>query len=176
MLSEIQAIQAGDPQATARFIAAHEAMIQSWVARMMLGCGQDASDVVQDALVEIFTSIRTVRGGVSSVTPWMRTVARNVVCQYFRKERYQNRLDYHDPHELEVGTYTTDAALNQDVKLALAGLPPDDVELLVQRHVEGMAVRELASSLDMSNSTVKRRLRRDALRLRKRLSDAQSRR
>lgn len=175
MVSNFQAVQAGDPQAMAHFVAAHEAKVQKWVGGMMRGCGADVLDVVQDTFIEVLLNIRSVHGGTSSVTPWMRQVAHNVVCRYFRRQHYRNILDYRDPRELELGTYPSPSDQTRDLKRALALLPEEEAEVLVRYHLEGAGIPELAFAFSTSESTIKRRLRRGTRRIRTRLGETHSR-
>ena len=127
----------------------------------------DAQDLAVDACLRWLAHVDC---GQLACMAWFHRVTRNLLVDHCRRrgreqlllESYAGELrsaaeENHWPEEWCVET--------------LAGLPPDDREILLGHYVEGLKVKELARRLELSADCVKQRLHRARERLQARLVD-----
>jgi RNA polymerase sigma-70 factor, ECF subfamily len=138
--------------------------------------GQDAEDLVQEALVRACRSFRTLRDRAAGPR-WLRVILTNVW-------RDRLRADGRNPDEVPVGEeerfslYATlveedplpysdtlhvdflGAFSRADVHLVLRRLPPHERAPLVLRYVEGFDTKEVAAMLELPLGTVLSQLHR----------------
>lgn len=151
----------------------------------------DASDVVQDVLIEANAQLadfacerpiafypwlrqlawrRLVRLHEQHVRADRRSVSREVfsVCDLADKSALrlieQLAVPSPDPHQKLIKS-----EFKERVRAALAGLSPHDQEVLILRHLEELKVKEIASILGVEHDTVRARLRRALGRLKRNL-------
>jgi RNA polymerase sigma-70 factor (ECF subfamily) len=135
-------------------------------------CGSDrglAEDVTQEAWLRAVVSWKK-SGLPDNPLAWLKTVARNLLLNYYRKAPHisldalpadweQKLLD-----ESPDGTSPEEAAA---VAWGLARLKPAQAQLIEAYHLEGRRIGEIASELGLSERAVEGRLRRARLKLRK---------
>jgi RNA polymerase sigma-70 factor (ECF subfamily) len=175
---------AGDAQAVQGLLDRHRERLLRMVAvrldpRLAARC--DASDVVQDALLE---AVRRLPGYLRErplpFYPWLRQLAWDRLVEVHRRhvragrrsinrEELASRLPDRSADQLaerllDSATGPGQALLRDElrarVREALARLEPKDREVLVLRHLEQLRVAEIAAVLGISEGAVKmRRLR-----------------
>ncbi len=142
------------------------------LARRLVSDDDDASDVVQDAYLRAFRSIRKFRGD-AQFTTWLYRITANCASTHLGKRRRHrhdefddeaNVIDLHPDHDPAVAT---DGALLRDrVEVAVAALPPKLRAVVVLRDIYDLNHGEIAEELGISESAAKVRLHRARRKLR----------
>ncbi len=152
-------------------------------------CGgpTDAEDVMQDALLKTFRYVKRIRDPHAFRT-WLYRTVRNA-CLMKRRRRIGEpkrvlSLDDLLPSvegpgaaidAVESGrnpeAMAVNAALRRRLGKALRALPPEYRAVVFLREMEGLSTRDVAGVLKISESSVKMRLHRARLFLRKELED-----
>jgi RNA polymerase sigma-70 factor (ECF subfamily) len=187
---------AGDPDARGRLLQRHRQRLRKLVALRLdrrLAARADASDVVQDSLVEADRRLGDfMRQRQVPFYVWLRQLTLERLTDLYRlhlraQKRSVRREEIsvsHLPDEslLELAQRlvargsSPDARLaredlNRRVRALLAGLPQRDREVLAMRHLEQLSVAEIAAALGLSEGAVKVRHVRALERLRQRLDE-----
>lgn len=142
------------------------------LARRLVSDPDDARDVVQDAYLRAYRSIRKFRGDAQFST-WMHRITANCAATHLGKRR----RDRHDDLDEEVTVIDTDperdpesqadlAALRGRLEAAIAELPPRLRAVVVLRDVYDFNHAEIAQELGISESAAKVRLHRARRKLR----------
>ncbi len=141
--------------------------LYAWVARRSGGDRELAEDVVQEAWLRAVARWRR-RGLPADPSAWLRTVARNLIFNHYRRRRpevlEEVELDLEAPSEPR--TPGTAALLHW----GLARLGRREARLLEAFHLEGRDTASIAAELSVSERAVEGRLRRSREALRARLS------
>jgi RNA polymerase sigma factor (sigma-70 family) len=143
------------------------------LARWIAGSRTDADDIVQEAALRAFKSIRNFSGG--STRAWTLTIVRNTSYTWLAKNRpstvvLTEDLDQRTREEMEhaVGdddVPTPEAALIakmevEGVRNAVAALPLPFREILVLREIHDLDYRSIAEIIQVPIGTVMSRLAR----------------
>ena len=150
------------------------------VAYRMMNNAQDAEDVTQETFLSAYRNWASFRGG-SSVGTWLYRIAVNACLMRLRKEKRAraSKADtgYEDADVLDwvpdLSGTPEDQAINSELReemlKALGSLSADLRVAVVLRDVQGMSNAEAASILGVSVSSMKARLHRARVLLRKQL-------
>jgi RNA polymerase sigma-70 factor, ECF subfamily len=145
------------------------------LARWLTRGGDDAEDVVQEALLRAFRAFSGFRG--AEPRAWLLAIVRNACFTWLRKNRRQEVTT-----EFDEQTHTLDGdATNPErlvlregdgarVRQALEDLPAEYREVVVLREMEGMSYKEIATIADIPVGTVMSRLARARGRLQQALA------
>jgi RNA polymerase sigma-70 factor (ECF subfamily) len=164
----IALVLAGDTQAFGRLVSRYQRQLYRHAVAIVLD-HDVASDMVQDAFVRAYTSLRDCRDR-ARFRGWIFQALRNRCFDYLKEAR---RRDV----PLDAAAAVADPAagpaamaeqrrLRSDIERALAQLPAEQREAFVMHYVDGMPYEAMAELLGTSLSAVKMR----ALRARERLS------
>ncbi len=140
---------AGDHAAFADVVMPHQAHLRAIVA-FYVPHAHAVVEVVQDALVDAFTGLKTFEAG-REFGPWLRTLCRNRARRWLR-DRARNKL-HESPLDSLVATIPDqdiDENLLTRLRNCLQHLDPRQRDLLHARYVEGEAVQELARARKIS--------------------------
>jgi len=161
-----------------RTLAAH----QGWLRRVVasrLNEAQAVDEVMQDLALAAVAQHSPLHNPARAAV-WLYRLAVRHVLLYRRKtgrqrslvDRYAARkaVSAIDASPSPLGWLVRDER-QQLVQQALRRLPPRDAELLILKHAEGYAARELAERLGVAVATVETRLHRARRRLRAELAD-----
>jgi RNA polymerase sigma-70 factor (ECF subfamily) len=157
------------------------------LAIRVTGNASDAEEVVQDALWTASRRIDTFRGAAAFGT-WVYRITANAANQKLRGRRsMRNEVSWEDlgpsfddkgQHVEVAGDWSgrlTNPAIEGELKSVLGGaideLPVDYRTPFLLRDVEGLPYPEIADTLQIKLGTVKSRVHRTRLLLRKRLAD-----
>jgi len=158
----VRAAAKGDQDACQQLFVRCAPDLTRWVSRVVLG-SDDAQDIVQDAFVDAFLQLKSLKQP-ESFRGWLRTIALTRVRRRFRTQRLLRRLGFAHAEPAEVESLISPDAppeavteLRQVASL-LRTLPTDEGLVLVLRRVEGYRLEEIAEQLELSLATVKRRL------------------
>ena len=135
---------------------------QSWLVRLLvylLGNRGDAEDVAQEAFVRAFLSLRNFRGD-ASFRGWLRVIATRLAFNHRRDQKTRRERT----QEVGVLPYVLNGSgpvMDRDaIAKVLERISYPFREILILRHVEEMAVDDIASLLDIGQSAAKMRLSR----------------
>jgi len=132
----------------------------------------DADDIRQDVLFKAFSKLHQFRGNALFST-WLYRIAVNEVHQHFRRLRgehtvalsdHESQLPSNGPHALAI---FEEESTRVAVDRTLARMPDADRKALVLFHMNELSIAETAQQLNMHCSTVKSRLLRARVRLRR---------
>jgi RNA polymerase sigma-70 factor, ECF subfamily len=183
-LDLLDALRRREPMAAERLVTTYGERAYR-LASGITGNGQDAEEVVQDALLTVVRKIDTFRGE-SAFGSWFYRIVANAAYQKLRGRQSRQRelsLDEVLPYFDESGCHvspmvdwsprTDDPALQVELRAALTSaiddLPATYRAALILRDVEGRSTRQIAETLGLSLPAVKTRVHRARLYLRKRL-------
>ncbi|MBI4425848.1 MAG: sigma-70 family RNA polymerase sigma factor [Elusimicrobia bacterium] len=176
----IERSKAGDAEAFAALVRAHEGKIFNLARNVCAGLPSEAEDVYQETFLAAFENIRSFRGG-SSLSTWLYRIAANLCWVRFRKKKREPFVPLLDrpaddgegrPEFKDWGLTPEEAArkaeLGESVTRALSELPVEYRLVLTLRDVEELSSEETAKVLGISVAAVKSRLHRGRLYLRDR--------
>ncbi|WP_290866601.1 RNA polymerase sigma factor [Hamadaea sp.] len=169
----VERAAAGDQQAYAELVARTSALARRTAT--LLGAGDDAEDVVQEAYVKAYRRLTTFRGE-SSFRSWLLTIVANETRNLHRtRQRRAGLLERAAAVEGPPIEHddAVDGALSAERRAelvsALQQLSPADRDVLVYRYLLDMSEAETAELLDRPKGTVKSRASRALAKLRTQL-------
>ncbi|MGA3217434.1 MAG: sigma-70 family RNA polymerase sigma factor [Acidimicrobiales bacterium] len=145
------------------------------LALRLVGNEHDARDVLQDAYLRAFRSLRKFRGD-SAFGTWLHRITVNCSATFVAKRRRSSHVELDDDLEVlemrsesdpEAAAGTADD--HQRLVEALADLPDQMRMVIVLRDVYDLAHEEIARELGISQTAAKVRLHRARRRLREQL-------
>jgi RNA polymerase sigma-70 factor (ECF subfamily) len=136
------------------------------LARWLLGSGQDADDVVQEAYLRAFRAFTQFSGGNDK--GWLLRIVRNTAYTWLRDHRHQRNVIPFDEamhgaalvSETDFEATTVAQANRNLVHDTLAQLPLALREVIVLRELEELSYKEIANAIDAPIGTVMSRLAR----------------
>ena len=155
------------------------------VARSVVQDDSEAEDVVQEAYVRAFGSLGQFRGD-SSLATWLTRITLNEALGRLRRQRHMVDLGVLDAEPsgktqiipfplMPVAADPERAAAQRQICNLIEGAIDDLPEIFrvvfVMRDVEGLSIEETADFLGMPPATVKTRLHRARLQLRRALDE-----
>ena len=176
----VKLAQAGDSEAFGQLVERYENKVYR-LARRMSETQEDAEDILQDAFVRAFRSISSFEGR-STFSTWLYRITMNLALMKIRSRK-------RDVDSLDEPITTRDGEIKRDLEdggrdpldqlilkesreildKAMDGLYPHNRAVFVLRHLDGLSTEETAEVLNISLATVKSRLHRTRLALRRRL-------
>ena len=177
----IQSAQRGDLDAFNQLILRYQNLLFS-IALRILADEDAASDALQDALISAFRKLNMFRGG--SLRSWLARIVINSCYDELRRKRRQPTLPFElldaDGEEIEPDYWLPDSSvgleeqyesteLERAVQKCLSSLPPDYRAVFVLVDVECMSYEEAAEAVHVPIGTVKSRLARARMQMRKAL-------
>jgi len=181
----LEALKRREPAAFDRLIAQHGTMLYR-VALRFMGQRQDAEEVLQEALLNVYEKVDTFDQR-AAFTSWLYRIVVNTSLMRLRAKsrRPEELLDTSGPpfttegrHAREVGAWALapeDTLLRQEalvhLEQAIARLPDLYRAVYVLAEIEGLRHEEIATILGITVSTAKTRLHRARLLLREALAN-----
>jgi RNA polymerase sigma-70 factor (ECF subfamily) len=133
------------------------------LATRLLRSNEDAMDVLQDAFVTALEDLKSLRDH-DAFGGWVHRIAVRLVHRRFRRRRLLGWLGLGGGEEVSLEELA-DHTVSQESRMELRWLDGalariDDRERIawMLRHVEGLALDEVAAACDCSLATVKRRI------------------
>jgi RNA polymerase sigma-70 factor, ECF subfamily len=176
---------AGDATAFTPFVESFQQRIFQYTW-LMCGHREDAEEVSQDTLLKVFESFDKLQDP-EKVKAWVFRIAKNYCLMKRRKsvfapdrelsldellpgrEGEQRSIQVPDDSELP-DEQVLRSELNSELERALRELPDIYRSAVLLRDVEGLSTAEAAEVLDVAEDTLKQRLHRGRLALRKSLA------
>jgi RNA polymerase sigma-70 factor (ECF subfamily) len=179
-------LQSGDEAALADLADAYSARIYQLAFRYLRN-KEDAEELTQDVLYKVYRSVGAFRGD-SALSSWIYRITFNAAMSRVRTASYQRlqndqRRSSHDDKDLEAKTPDVAdwsqmaderilrAELRRRVLGAVLALPAIYRAPVMLRDIQGMSTEEASAMLRVKDQTLKSRLHRGRLMLRKQLSD-----
>lgn len=186
-LDLLQALRRREPMAAEHLITRYGERAYRLASRIT-GNGEDAEEVVQDALCTVVRKIDSFRGE-SAFGSWLYRIVANAAYHKLRGRQRRWRelslddvLPAFDANGCHAGSVTdwsprvNDPAVRAELRAALTSaideLPATYRTVLVLRDVEGQSNSEIADALGLSIPVVKTRVHRARLFLRKQLAQS----
>jgi len=166
----VKAAQSGDAEAYERLYRAHKDAVYS-LAMHFLRDADAAADVTQEAFVRGWEQLPRLREA-TAFGGWVRTMAMNLVRDFYRRSRDSDPLDEGAPlasGDSGPDERTVARAQDRAVREAVLGLPEHQRVPVVMHYLEGRPVAEVADALGVPRNTVISRLSRGREALRRRL-------
>ena len=178
-------LQAGDERAIADLADAYGSKIYQLAFRYMRN-KEDAEEIAQDVLYKVYRNVGAFRGD-AALSSWIYRITFNASMSRLRTARYQRLQDDEHPQESgdEHSLARTDVAdwsdladeqvlrsqLRRRVFRAILALPAIYRAPVMLRDIQGMSTEEASALLRVKDQTLKSRLHRGRLILRKQLAD-----
>jgi len=178
----------GDANAFDRFVEHFRAKIfhYSW---LMCGQREDAEDVAQDTLLNVFESFDQLREP-ERVRPWVFRIARNACLMKRRKsvfapsqelslDDFVPAIDHQGGHaKLQIADWSglpdrliLQSEMKRVLDQAISALPENYKSVILMRDIEELSTLETAQVLDLTEDVVKTRLHRARLAVRQELDE-----
>ena len=131
------------------------------LAYRLMGDRYEAEDVAQEAYLRVHRSLRGFRGDARFET-WLHRIVANVALNHLRKKgRFGDPTD--EPERVvrvPSGPSTDDVPERDELRRALAALPPGQRAAVVLKDIYGFTAQEIADRMETSEGAVKVRLHR----------------
>ncbi|MFF7588798.1 sigma-70 family RNA polymerase sigma factor [Kitasatospora purpeofusca] len=148
-----------DQDVLAELYRLHGGYLLRAMLRVTSGDRGKAEDIVQETLLRAWQNPAAVQRGPEHSRPWLFTVARRIAIDHYRMqaaraqevadETPEDHAGAHDPYD--------EVLVAQDVAVAMAELQPHHRDVLVQLHMKGRSMVEVAQVLGVPVGTVKSR-------------------
>jgi len=184
----LERLQRGDEQALADLVDTYGAKIYQLAFRYLRN-KEDAEEVAQDVLFKVHRKVGEFRGD-SALSSWIYRITFNTAMSRLRSGEYkrlqeEQRLAALNEHEEEqprpvpepvdlsalADERLFEAQLRKRMFAAILALPPIYRAPVLLRDVQGMSTEEASAMLKVKDQTLKSRLHRGRLILRKQLAD-----
>ena len=181
-------LQSGDEQALTDLADAYRTKIYQLAFRYLRN-KEDAEEITQDVLFKVYRKIGEFRGD-AALSSWIYRITFNAAMSRLRTARYQRTQDEQratssiegetptTPARSDVADYSDMAdermlrsQLRQRVYSAILALPAIYRAPVMLRDIHGMSTEEASAMLRVKDQTLKSRLHRGRLILRKQLAD-----
>ena len=174
----VERAKRGDQSAFERLVLDNQNKIYSLTLRLT-GDREEAADLAQEAFVKAWQGLASFQGE-SSFSTWMYRLTTNLCIDYLRKKKRREgvepavSLDDTDSGWAEPAGRDSDPQLllekserGKALARGLNMLPDWQRRVLVLRELSGLSYQEISSALDIDLGTVKSRIARARLNLRK---------
>lgn len=179
----IELSQAGDKSAFDALIRKYEQRAYQYAYRLTSN-RDEASDIVADAFVRVYSALKNFRGQ-SSFGTWLYRILTNCYLDMRKRERNRRHESIEATLHIDGGEVQRQFEDESDgpseilernaretaVQSALTNMPEYQQAMLVMYHVEMLSYEEISEALDLPIGTVKSRLNRARLSLRDHLSN-----
>lgn len=144
----VASAQAGDEEAL-RFLYVRYANNVYGYVRSMVRDPYEAEDITQQVFAKLMTAIAKYQERGLPFFAWLLRLTRNLTVDHLRAQRLTpvDKVPDGSDEGIDIGQSLT-------VRAALAGLPADQREVVILRHVLGLTPAEIATRMGRSESSV----------------------
>jgi RNA polymerase sigma-70 factor (ECF subfamily) len=170
-LSIIEKVRNGDGNAFGRLVMANQKTVYNLALRLTRNA-EDAEDLSQEAFLKAYCQLDNFRAE-SRFSVWLYRLTYNLCIDFLRKRNRANVIplmhmdeddegrDFDVPdHRPQPEEETITRETNEAIAEGIGELSPSYREILMLREVTGMSYAEIATTLALSDGTVKSRLSR----------------
>ena len=181
-------LQAGEERALVELAATYGSKIYQLAIRYLKN-KEDAEEVMQDVLYKVYRNVGTFRGD-AALSSWIYRITFNAAMSRLRTAQYQRSQDEDrqmavvdaddnvNPSRFEIADWSNLAdegvlrsQLRRRVLRAILALPVIYRAPVMLRDIQGLSTEEASAMLRVKDQTLKSRLHRGRLILRKQLAD-----
>ena len=168
----VRKAKAGNTEAMESLICAHQQALYAFILRM---CGRPelAEDIVQEAFVRVLSNLNRFDTRFRFST-WLFTIAKRLLVNSLQKHQPNYDSEVVDQHRAADTSPVGRVARNEiadnasdALEVALAGLQPQQREIVLMFHQFNWAITQIADHLNMPEGTVKSHLHRARKRMRR---------
>jgi RNA polymerase sigma-70 factor (ECF subfamily) len=167
-----------DVRALEEFYDRHRVLAYSLALRS-LGSAGDAEEVVQESFLNVWRASATYRAERSSPRSWLLSIVHHRAIDKLRGRQsriqpvaWEEGMDL--PDGSDVWREVSDRLTGEDVRNALAQLPPEQRDAIELAYFKGYTQSQIAQLMEVPLGTVKGRMRIGLHRLRAALENAQA--
>lgn len=157
----------GDEEAISRLITIHKGLVYTVIYRMV-NDPDTSQDLTQETFIKAFLHIKRVKN-YQHFRPWLCRIARNIVYDFFRKEKRHPTVHLEDIPEISGQDGMERTRKKVIIQDALSRLSERDRMLLTLAYYQGFTLAEAAEVLGITEDNAKVALHRARQRLRKEL-------
>jgi len=170
--------KAGDQDAFEQLVLDNQNRVYSLAVRMV-NDREEAADLAQEAFLKAWRSLSGFQGE-SSFATWIHRLTTNICIDHLRKQKRRQEiepvasLDDEESGWTEPADWQQDpqrqleqAELSREVARGLEALPDHHRQVLVMRELSGLSYQEIGQALSLDPGTVKSRIARARMALRK---------
>jgi len=157
----------GDRQAFTILVERHQGAVRNYLRRLLVSDNATADDLAQETFLAAFQKMNSWRG-TAKLSTWLHTIAYRKFLDYQRKHRRQAVM----AKIPDAGQDNRRAIDNEIMASHLMGLlKPEDRAVMTLAYATGMSHSEIADVVDQPLGSVKARIHRAKLKLKKWLQD-----
>jgi RNA polymerase sigma-70 factor (ECF subfamily) len=146
----VKRAQAGDREAIGFLYARYADNVHGYV-RSIVHDEHEAEDITQQVFAKLIRVIGKYEEREVPFFAWILRVSRNVAVDHIRRQR---TIPVEDVRTSDDGEDLVGPERTNDLREALAKLPPDQREVLVLRHVAGLSPTEIAERTGRTEGSV----------------------
>lgn len=175
----VRRASAGDELAFEELVAQNEKRIYNLCCRLT-GNPEDGAEMAQEAFLKAWRGLPKFQGE-SAFSTWLYRLASNACIDFLRKEKRRRGISMTVSLDAPEGTRQADlpderyspegelerSELRQAIADGLDIISPGHKQVLVMREINGLSYAEIGQILDLEEGTVKSRISRARLALRK---------
>jgi len=173
----INNIQNGDRKAYDTFVQKYQGLVVNTCYGYLFN-REDAEDLAQDIFIDVYTGIKNFKAE-SKISTWLYRIAINKSIDYIRKKKRIKRFGHltsiftneGNTIEIQDNTENPQNTIEQSerikiLNIAISKLPQNQNTAIRLSKFEGLASKEIAEIMDLSNSAVESLLHRSKTNLR----------
>jgi RNA polymerase sigma-70 factor, ECF subfamily len=149
VIRAVERAQCGDREAFGFLYARFADDVKGYV-RSILGDAHEAEDVTQQVFVKLFSAIGKYQQREVPFFAWILRVARNMALDHIRARRTVPVEEVRIPGALG----DTQSRRLEELREALSGLPSDQREVLLLRHLAGLSPSEIATRTGRTEASI----------------------
>ena len=166
----VERAKKGDQSAFEQLVLDNQNKVFSLALRLV-GDREEAADLAQEAFVKAWQGLPAFRGG-SFFSTWLYRLTTNVCIDYLRKKKRREAVEpsvsLDDPDSGWAEPFLWEQSeRGRALAQGLDRLPDWQREILVLRELSGLSYQEIGEKLDLDLGTVKSRIARARMNLRK---------
>ena len=132
--------------------------LYGYIAKRTGGNKELTEDIVQESYLRALNSWKRKKTPDSPLA-WLNRVSRNILIDYLRKKRWDNKVDL-DVHSDTNSQTSEDQIKSLETFMAISSLGQKQANILEAFYYEGKSVRDIAIEISISERAVEGHLRR----------------